>query len=187
MIERSEQCLVQQLVAQPCVEALDEGILLWLAGRDIMPFNPCLLRPAQDRRPGEFGAIVRDAHSGSAASRNEGVKLAHDPQSGQRRVGHQRQAFPREVIDDRQDPEPSAIGECVRQEVQAPTLVGTLRQRHRRPCAQRTLAAATPAHLQPFLAVEPAELLVVHDYAFAREQDVQPSITEPPADGGELA
>ena len=74
---------------------------------------------------------------------------------------------------------PSA--ERIRQEVQAPALIGTLRQRHRRSCAQRTLAAAAPAHLQPFLAVEPAELLVVHDDAFAAEQDVQPPIAEPPA------
>jgi hypothetical protein len=31
---RSEQRLVEQLVTQSCVEALDEGILLWLTGRD---------------------------------------------------------------------------------------------------------------------------------------------------------
>jgi len=42
MGERSEERLVQQLVAQPAVEALDEGILLWLARRDVMPFDPCL-------------------------------------------------------------------------------------------------------------------------------------------------
>lgn len=33
-----------------------EGVLLWLARRDVMPFNPGLLRPAQDRHPGEFSA-----------------------------------------------------------------------------------------------------------------------------------
>jgi hypothetical protein len=48
------------------------------------------------------------------------------------------------------------------------------------------LAAATPAHLQPLLAVEPAEFLVVHDDAFAREQDVEPPIAEPPANAGQL-
>ena len=53
--------------------------------------------------------------------------------------------------------------------------------------AQRPLASAAPAHLQPFLAVEPAQLLVVHDDAFAREQDVQPAIAEPPANGRQFA
>src|SRR5262245_42141030 len=38
--------------------------------------------------------------------------------------------------------------------------------------------AAAPAHLQPFLAVETAELLVVHDQALAGKQDVQATITE---------
>jgi hypothetical protein len=40
---------------------------------------------------------------------------------------------------------------------------------------------------QPFLAVEPTELLVVHGDTFACEEDMQPSVAEPPADGGQLA
>src|SRR2546423_13017593 len=71
--------------------------------------------------------------------------------------------------------------------IQAPMLIGTLRQDHRRPRPQRALATAPPAYLQSFLAVEPAELLVVHDDVLAREQDVQPAITEPPSNGGQLA
>jgi hypothetical protein len=35
--ERGEQAFVQQLVAQAAVEALDEGVALRLAGRDVMP------------------------------------------------------------------------------------------------------------------------------------------------------
>jgi hypothetical protein len=53
--------------------------------------------------------------------------------------------------------------------------------------AERTLAAATPTYLKPFLPVEPAELLVVHDDAFAPEQDVKPSIAKPPTEGGQFA
>jgi hypothetical protein len=45
MGERREQCLVEQLVAQSAIEALDKGILLWLARCDVMPFDPRLLRP----------------------------------------------------------------------------------------------------------------------------------------------
>ena len=47
-------------------------------------------------------------------------------------------------------------------EVQAPALVRPLRDRHRGPGAERPLAPATPTHLEPLLAIEPAELLVVH-------------------------
>ena len=95
----------------------------------------------------------------------EAISPSSDPSPGQRGVGDERQAFPREVIDDRQDAETSAVGESIRQEVQAPALIGTLRQRHRRPGAERPLAAAAAPNLQPFLAVEPAQLLVVHDNA----------------------
>ena len=38
MIERGEDRLVEQLVTEPAVEALDEGVLRRLAGRDVMPF-----------------------------------------------------------------------------------------------------------------------------------------------------
>ena len=65
---------------------------------------------------------------------------------------HQRQAFPAEVVDDREDAEAAAIGEAVGEEVQAPALVRSLRDRHGCACAQRPLAATAPADLQPFLA-----------------------------------
>jgi hypothetical protein len=81
---------------------------------------------------------------------------------------------------------PPAIGESIRQEVQAPAL-GALRQRHRRPGAQGPFAPASTTHLQSFLAIEPAQLFVVHDDAFAPEQDMQPPIAEPSANGGQFA
>src|SRR6266849_11072019 len=34
----------------------------------------------------------------------EGIELAHDPQAWQGCIGHERQAFPREVVDHSQDP-----------------------------------------------------------------------------------
>ncbi len=59
MAEAAEQGLVQALVSQPPVEALDEGVLGRLAGRDIVPLDPALLRPAQDGRGGQFRPIAR--------------------------------------------------------------------------------------------------------------------------------
>jgi hypothetical protein len=41
MSKRSEKRLVEQFIAQTPVEALDESILLRLARRDVMPFDPC--------------------------------------------------------------------------------------------------------------------------------------------------
>jgi hypothetical protein len=75
-----------------------------------------------------------------------------------------------------------------------PALVLALRDRHRRPGAERPLAAAPAPHRQPFLAVEPEQLLVVQRDAFAPQQDAQATVAEassligklpePPADFG---
>jgi hypothetical protein len=89
----------------------------------------------------------------------------------------------REVVDHGQDTEAPSIGQAVAHEIQRPALIGTLRQRHRRPGAQRSLAAAAPAHLQPLLAIEPAQLLVVHRYPLPPQQNLQAAIAEPAAGG----
>jgi len=60
--QRREQGLVEAFVAQAAVEALDEAVLHRLPRRDTMPFDLTLLRPAQDRRRSQFGAIVADDH-----------------------------------------------------------------------------------------------------------------------------
>ena len=41
-----------------------------------MPFDPRLLRPAQDRHAGQLASIVREAAGGLAAFGNEGVEFA---------------------------------------------------------------------------------------------------------------
>jgi len=41
--ERREQRLVEQLVTKPSVEAFHEGVLQWLAGRDLVPLDLRLL------------------------------------------------------------------------------------------------------------------------------------------------
>ena len=76
--ERAEQCLVQQLIAEPAVEALNEGVLRGLARRDVVPFDLGLLRPAQDRHAGELGAVVGNARRGSTALGDDRVELTRD-------------------------------------------------------------------------------------------------------------
>src|ERR1041384_1473605 len=79
---------------------------------------------------------------------------------------------------------PSTKG--IRQKVQAPALVRSLRDRKRRPRAERPLASTTPAHLQSLLAVEASELLVVHDQTLAAHQHKHTAIAEPAADRRQL-
>jgi hypothetical protein len=53
-----------------------------------------------------------------------------------------------------------------------------VRDRHGRPSADRPLAPAAPADSQPFLAVEPEQLLVVDLHAFPSQQQVLPPVAE---------
>jgi len=103
---------------------------------------------------------------GTSSSRGQAV-------AADRGIHDQRQGLAGEVVDDAQDPEAPAPRKGVGDEVQAPALVGSVRQRHGRP-----RAAAPPSHRQAFLAVEPQELLLVHADAFTLEQDAQPPLAE---------
>ena len=123
--QRAEQRLVQQLVAQPAVEAFDEAVLLRLARRDVMPADAGRIRPAQDRVRGQLGAIVADDRvRASLAPSNDAVEFPRRAPPGDRGVGDQRQTLPGAVVDNRQDPEAAAVGQLVVNEVQAPALVG---------------------------------------------------------------
>src|SRR3546814_7247182 len=62
MAERHEQRLVEALVTQAAVEALDIAVLLRLARRDVVPLDRSLLRPSQDRQAGTLGAVVAHDH-----------------------------------------------------------------------------------------------------------------------------
>src|SRR5438067_1550512 len=62
-----EQGLVEAFVPQPAVEALDERILLRLSGRDVVPLDAVLLRPAQHRHASELGTVIGNDYRRIAA------------------------------------------------------------------------------------------------------------------------
>jgi hypothetical protein len=59
--------------------------------------------------------------------------------------------------------------------------IASLRNRHRCPCPQCPLAPTTLAHRQPFLAIEPVQLLPVQHDTLPAQKQMQAPITEPPA------
>ena len=85
------------------------------------------------------------------------------------------------------DAEAPPVGHRIAQEIQRPALVRSLRQRHRSPRAQGSLAAATAADLKALLGIKPPQLLVVHVRAFPAKQNLQTPIAEAPADRRQLA
>lgn len=67
VVETEEQGLVQELVAHPAVEALDERVLDRLARCNEVPVDGVVLAPSQHRVAGELGAVVRDDRTRLAA------------------------------------------------------------------------------------------------------------------------
>ena len=147
MVQGREQRLVQQFVTQAAVEALDEGVLGRLARRDVVPVDPAVVGEGQDRVQGELGPVAADYGLGLSANFEQGRQLPCYPCAGQGRVGDQREAFPRAVVDHGQHPEATAIGQLVGHEVERPELGRHQRQRHRGPRADRPLAPAATAHV----------------------------------------
>jgi hypothetical protein len=146
---RWEQVFVQALVARATIKAFDEAVLLRLARRDVIPFDPGVLASGEDGVTGQLNAVVADHHARQSATLHDSTQLANDPLARQRGVDDASQAFPAVVVNDVEHAGPPAAGQCIQHEVQRPALVGLLRERHRRSRLQRALAAATLAYRQP--------------------------------------
>ena len=179
--QASKQMLVEAFIAQPAVEGLDETILGGLTRCDVVPFDPVLLLPFEHGARGQLGAVIADDHARSPTHLDDPVEFARDTNAGDGVIGDEGQAFPAEVIDHGEDAESAATSERIGHKVDGPALVRALRGRHWSPCSQRTLAPAAFAHHQPFLAIEPVELLPVQHDAFAPEHKVQAPVAEPPS------
>jgi hypothetical protein len=99
LVERREQRLVREYVAQSIVEALDQGVCCGSPGR-------CSANRGEGSAPQrsiageaiELGAAVRDALPGQYPPGNQCLKSTDHRTIRQRRVGHQAQALPRVVV-----------------------------------------------------------------------------------------
>src|SRR5271166_5935449 len=178
--QRPEQGLVQKLVPEPAVETLDERILRWFPGFDIMPGHIPFLRPGKDRVRGQLGAVVADHGPGLAAHRNDAVQLAGHAGARERSVRDEPQAFPRGIVNHRQDTKPAAIGELIVNKIKAPAIVDPLRGGDRGARAKRAPAAFAPSHAKLFFPVEPEHALVVHSKPLPPQENMQPPVAKPP-------
>lgn len=129
-------------------------------------------------RPSSRSQSVRDDRARPAAAGDDGVQFPDDAGARQRRIRDQCQAFPREVVDDGQNPEPPTICEGVADEIQAPALVHPAWRDHRPSRSQGPLAAATLADLELLLPVKPPQLLLVHHDPLPFKHDVDAPIAE---------
>jgi hypothetical protein len=67
----------------------------------------------QDGVRGQLGAVVAHDRFGLAALAEEAIELASDPSAGDRRVGDERQALARAIVDDDKDTQATPIDELI--------------------------------------------------------------------------
>ena len=67
--------LVQQFVPSSPINAFDEGIVGWLAWRDVAPVDPDLSGPAQDRRAGDPFRLADN----SDPAGDDGIQILPNP------------------------------------------------------------------------------------------------------------
>lgn len=82
--------------------------------------------------PLTFRSIVADNHAWKSTALGDLVQLAGDTFTRERVIDHSGQTLPAEVVNDAQDTKVPAINQGIRDEVQAPALIGAPRDRHRR-------------------------------------------------------
>ena len=128
----------------------------------------------------QLGAAIADHHAGVAPDTGDPVEFPRNSDARDRVVHHRCQALPDEVVYHAQDPEPPAIDQGVRDEVQGSSVYYDLVGSSSAPAAQRSFATATLPDHQAFFPVEPEQLLVIHLYPLAPQQNVQSTIAEPP-------
>lgn len=75
-VQAAEAVLVEALVTQAPVQALDKGILDRLAGRDVVPFDAAILPPLWDAPTGEFRSVVADNHARTTTTCEEPIERA---------------------------------------------------------------------------------------------------------------
>ena len=77
--ERLEVVLVETLVSQLAVEALDESVLNGFSGRDVVQLNAAIGGPAKHRERTHLGTVVEDDGLRVAAELSDDVERANHP------------------------------------------------------------------------------------------------------------
>jgi hypothetical protein len=108
---------VEAFVAKLPVEAFDEGIFDRLTGANEAQVDAAGVGPRIERTPAEFWAVVHHQDLRQADGLSEAIEDADDAQTWKRPVDFDRDAFAREVVDDVQRAEPTAVGQGVDHEV----------------------------------------------------------------------
>ena len=171
----------QAFLSEPAVKAFDERVLNRLARTNELESYAVTVSPEIERSPRELRTVVADNASRKTPSDCQTIQHLNDSKSRQRSRDFDRGTFSRQIVDEREAAELSTVGQCIRDEVHAPSLVRYTGSRQRHARHRDPLLSSSASHCQAFLAVKPQDQLVIYHPAFPLEQDVKPLV--PPAGG----
>jgi len=104
-----KQRLVQALVTEASIEAVDEAILDRFSWRDVVPPDLAILLPFQDGVRCQLRPLIVGDHAGIAMHPGNVVEFTANPLPRQGGVHDRCQAFQAEVIDDAEHAEAATV------------------------------------------------------------------------------
>jgi hypothetical protein len=125
--EGAKPMLVQAVIAEGAIEALDEGVLHGFAWVDMMESNARGLIPEVEGLPVNSGPLSAGDSPRQLAREGQALENGDDGGSADGGVDTDGQALAGKVIDERQTEEAATGGQLVVDKVHRPAFIGSLR------------------------------------------------------------
>lgn len=128
--ERGKDIVVEAFVAKFAIEALDECVLGRLSRRDVMQFYASRRCPRKHHEACQLGAVVHhQTFWVLAAFGGDSIEHACNARTADRSIDLDREGLAREVVDDVEGADPTAILKRIVHEVERPSFVCARRRR----------------------------------------------------------
>ena len=125
--QADEPVVIETLVSEAPIEALDERILVRFARINEMQGHSVLVGPLIHGQAGELRPVVHDDLLGQSTRPGQVVQDARHTLTADRRRHFNVRTLPREIIDQRQATQPSASSQSVMNKIHGPALVRLIR------------------------------------------------------------
>ena len=116
--------LIEALVPEAAVKALDEGVLDGLARFDKPQSHACPFGPLEHGTACSFGTVVQDDFFGETSQQSQIIQIPRHTGTRDRDIDDLTRADFAVVVDDVQNPEATIVGQLVVNEVEAPASHG---------------------------------------------------------------
>ena len=133
ILERYELRDVQTLIAQSSIERLYVPVLCGFSGMDKIKFHTTPVGPFLERLGGELGAVINGDRGRGSCPLDRSIQGRSNILAAEGEARLKYRTLTTKLIDHGEHPKGLAVEHLIMDEIHAPTLVRTLRLRHRTP------------------------------------------------------